>query len=263
MQPAQLFGTDHQGHGHQQLQPPPGLPAPPAGGGEVAALAASVQALTKVVTQQVAAADRQMSAITQLSADAATSAAAVAAAPTPGAIAGPGTRASPGPGRLAVPAVGAAAAAARGYPASHASGTHACSTGGTGSTSSCDSARIRLPRRKGGATAPGGAPNPGKEGSVKNRTGRKNSVVQRDTSSAGNQQSLPANKRGRDGIDDLLAVGRFAYQPLCDGSHWRALFFDQQVDESGKTHVCLFYSYGPNPAEGVRGHKELMVATKA
>ncbi|KAK3262298.1 hypothetical protein CYMTET_28836 [Cymbomonas tetramitiformis] len=67
MQPTQLFGTDHQGYGHQQLQPPPGLPAPPAGGGEVAALAASVQALTEVVTQQVAAADRQMSAITQLS----------------------------------------------------------------------------------------------------------------------------------------------------------------------------------------------------
>ncbi|KAK3250652.1 hypothetical protein CYMTET_39972 [Cymbomonas tetramitiformis] len=40
-------------------------------------------------------------------------------------------------------------------------------------------------------------------------------------------------------------------------------FFDQQADEWGRTQVRLFDSYGPDPTEGARGHKQLLNATKA
>ncbi|KAK3289509.1 hypothetical protein CYMTET_3064 [Cymbomonas tetramitiformis] len=65
VQPTQLFGQD-QGYGRQQPPAAQAVQAPQAGG-ELSSLAASVKALTEVVSQQVQASDRQMSAITQLS----------------------------------------------------------------------------------------------------------------------------------------------------------------------------------------------------
>ncbi|KAK3245520.1 hypothetical protein CYMTET_44916 [Cymbomonas tetramitiformis] len=66
VQPTQLFGQD-QGYGRQQPPAAQTVPAPQAGS-EISSLAASVKALTEVViSQQVQASDRQMSAITQLS----------------------------------------------------------------------------------------------------------------------------------------------------------------------------------------------------
>ncbi|KAK3249456.1 hypothetical protein CYMTET_41113 [Cymbomonas tetramitiformis] len=307
VQPTQLFAQD-QGYGRQLPPEPPAAQAPRAGG-ELASLAASVKALTEVVSQQVQASDRQMSAITQLSGQVTGLLQHGVQLMPQGGQSYLGQQQQPqqlqpppaaplqlphqvplGPpqAQYSHPAQGlypqwgtqlqqqpTAQPTAQPRPLAEALGKDPRQYGrpetGPAIPQEFDNpdGRAALKRLDELRAQTRGA-NPQEEGGLYTVEGRISDVqlsrylhtIDPAPPEEMNQHKFLSKLLAKDGIDGLLANGRFAYQPLCDGEHWRALFFDQQAGEGGGTHVHLFDSYGPNPREGARGHAELLDATR-